>query len=73
MAKRIRVYLDTSVIDGCLDPEFAVWSNGLFKDFRFGNFKPVISEVVAAEIEPAPRQVLESQACLIDSNTLMAS
>ena len=49
-----RVYVDTLVIGGCFDPEFAPWSKGLMKDFQFGNFKPVISEVVTAEIASAP-------------------
>lgn len=52
-----RVYIDTSVIGGCFDEEFALWSDGLMKDFRLGNFKAVTSEVVAAEIEPAPENV----------------
>ena len=52
-----RVYIDTSVIGGCLDEEFAPWSNGLVSDFQKGLFRPVISEVVAAEIEGAPERV----------------
>lgn len=52
-----RVYTDTSVIGGCFDEEFAPWSNGLMTDFRLGNFKAVTSEVVAAEIEPAPEEI----------------
>lgn len=52
-----RVYIDTSVIGGCYDLEFAKWSNGLVKDFRLGHFKPILSEVVAAEIENAPERV----------------
>ncbi|SRR5690606_33572094 len=52
-----RVYTDTSVIGGCFDPEFAPWSNGLFHDFRLGRFIPVVSAVVAAEIEDAPEAV----------------
>ncbi len=52
-----RVYTDTSVIGGCFDPEFAPWSNGLFEDFCLGLFLPVLSVVVAAEIEPAPEPV----------------
>ena len=52
-----RVYIDTSVIGGCFDEEFAPWSNGLMKDFRLGNFKPVISEIVTAEVRPAPEEV----------------
>lgn len=52
-----RVYLDTSVLGGCFDPEFAAWSNGLIQDLRIGLFKPIISDVVAAEIQDAPEQV----------------
>ena len=54
-----RIYLDTSVIGGCCDPEFQVWSNGLLKDFEMGIFRPVLSDVVRAELEDAPREVLE--------------
>lgn len=52
-----RVYVDTSVIGGCFDEEFAPWSNGLMEDFRLGHFDAVTSEVVAAEVEPAPGHV----------------
>lgn len=52
-----RIYLDTSVIGGCFDPEFAPWSRGLMKDFRLGTYRPVVSEVVAAEIADAPEPV----------------
>lgn len=54
-----RIYTDTSVIGGCFDAEFAPWSNGLFKDFRLGTYRPVVSEMVAAEIEDAPERVRE--------------
>lgn len=52
-----RVYLDTSVIGGYHDNEFKLWSQGLFRDFELGNFKVVISELVASEIEDAPENV----------------
>ena len=52
-----RVYLDTSVLGGCFDPEFAEWSNGLIQDLRDGLFKPLLSQVTATEIENAPEQV----------------
>jgi hypothetical protein len=52
-----RIYIDTSVIGGCFDPEFAEWSNGLLQDFRNGTFQPLLSEVIAAEIEEAPENV----------------
>lgn len=52
-----RVYVYTSVLGGCFDEEFAPWSDGLMKDFRLGNFEAVTSDVVAAEVEPAPEEV----------------
>jgi hypothetical protein len=55
--KAQRIYVDTSVIGGCFDAEFAPWSNGLFKDFRLGTYVPVLSDIVAAEIEDAPEPV----------------
>jgi hypothetical protein len=55
--KKLRIYVDTSVIGGCFDPEFKPWSDGLMKDFSMEYFIPVISEVVKAEILPAPEAV----------------
>ena len=55
--KTQRIYIDTSVIGGCFDVEFAEWSNGLMQDFRNGIFQPLLSEVVAAEIANAPEKV----------------
>lgn len=63
--KTPRVYTDTSVIGGCFDAEFSPWSNGLVEDFRLGVFKLVLSEVVAAEIEPAPEEVIRKYADLM--------
>ncbi len=48
-----RIYIDTSVIGGCLDREFAVWSKGLLRDFQEGNFILVVSTTVAAEVAAA--------------------
>jgi hypothetical protein len=55
--KTPRIYLDTSVLGGCFDPEFAVWSNGLLEDFRAGRFVPVLSDWLATEIGRAPERV----------------
>ncbi len=52
-----RVYTDTSVIGGCFDAEFALWSNGLVRDFHLGNFAPIVSEIVEAEVADAPENV----------------
>lgn len=55
--KKPRIYLDTSVVGGCFDSEFARWSNSLMKDFAAGTFLPVLSDVLAAEIQDAPPAV----------------
>lgn len=60
-----RVYIDTSVLGGCFDPEFASWSNALIKDFGVGRLKPVLSEIVAAEAADAPTIVRELLADLL--------
>jgi hypothetical protein len=52
-----RVYVDTSALGGCFDPEFAEWSNGLMQDFRNGLFKPLLSQVTATELQDAPEKV----------------
>jgi len=53
----LRVYIDTSVIGGCFDPEFSLWSNRLVQDFRDGRYVPAVSSIVATEIDSAPEQV----------------
>jgi predicted nucleic acid-binding protein len=63
--KTQRIYIDTSVIGGCFDAEFAPWSNGLIRDFQVDTYRPVLSEVVAAEIDEAPRVVQEKYAELL--------
>lgn len=64
--KRLHVYLDTSVVGGCFDPEFATWSNALVGDFEAGRFVPVVSELVAAEVQVAPLQVQRKFDELVD-------
>ena len=63
--KTPRVYVDTSVIGGCFDPEFAPWSLGLFQDFRLGLLFPVVSDVVGTEIAGAPPIVRQQYAVLL--------
>lgn len=63
--KAQRVYIDTSVLGGCFDPEFARWSNALIEDFRAGRLKPVISEIITAETADAPPAVRELLADLL--------
>lgn len=55
--KKPRIHVDTSVLGGCFDPEFAPWSNGLMEDFRRARYRPVLSDAVAAEVELAPEPI----------------
>jgi hypothetical protein len=52
--KRLRVYVDTSVIGGCLDDEFWEESQKLLERARVGEIVLVISEVTELEISTAP-------------------
>lgn len=53
----LRVYIDTSVVGGCLDDEFAADSRRIFGMARSGRLILLLSDVVVAEIEPAPANV----------------
>ena len=52
--KKLRIYIDTSVIGGCFDSEFKEWSVALIEDFSQGRYIPVVSDVIAKEIGPSP-------------------
>lgn len=52
-----RVYIDTSVIGGCLDDEFATWSKLLFNEFRSEIKIAVVSDLTLRELEEAPEEV----------------
>ena len=52
-----RVYIDTSVIGGCCDEEFAEWSQALFKEFRAGAKVAVVSDLTYLELKGAPEDV----------------
>jgi hypothetical protein len=57
--KPLEIYIDTSVLGGCFDIEFATWSNALIGDFRAGRLVPLLSDVTAAEVAEAPPWVRE--------------
>jgi len=56
--KPFRVYVDTSVIGGCLDEEFAEDSLRLFEAARWGRLVLLVSAVVSRELSAAPPAVL---------------
>jgi predicted nucleic acid-binding protein len=51
------VYIDTSVIGGCLDPEFSYWSNKLMAEVKQGKLRVVISDETLRELQHAPEKV----------------
>ncbi len=57
--KKLRVYLDTSIIGGVFDDEFMDATKQLFKEIKNGYFLPCISTVVHKEIEKAPQKVID--------------
>ncbi len=54
---KLRVYVDTSVIGGCLDAEFEVPSRQLFGKFRTSEAIMVVSDLTLLELEEAPEAV----------------
>jgi len=56
-ARLIRVYVDTSVIGGCLDDEFRMPSVRLFDRSRAGRALLVVSDTTLAELASAPAKV----------------
>jgi len=64
--KRLRIYLDTSTIGGCFDPEFSKPSKILFEMFDNHIYIPVISEIVVKELENAPKKVRDKINSLVD-------
>lgn len=64
-----RVYLDTSVIGGCFDTEFAPWSLALLEACERGQMHAVVSETVAAELDDAPVVVRERYINLLAAGT----
>ena len=57
MKKRVKIYIDTSVIGGCCDDEFKDCSIQLIKELKIGLHIPVISELTLAEVNKAPQEV----------------
>jgi len=53
----LKIYMDTSVIGGCLDEEFSVWSCALFDEFNAGLKIPVVSDITLQELEYAPEKI----------------
>ncbi|MEK6674351.1 MAG: hypothetical protein AABZ47_01700 [Planctomycetota bacterium] len=57
ITRPFRVYVDTSTIGGCFDPEFATDSLRQFDLVRSGFLSVVASDVVFEELKAAPSEV----------------
>jgi hypothetical protein len=59
MGKILNIYLENSVIGGYFDEEFEEPTKKLFEEFKKGNYKPVISTHVIAELEIGAPQYIK--------------
>ena len=62
--KSKRVYIDTSVVGGCLDAEFRDASLELFERFRTRRMIAVVSDLLHYELKPAPAAVRDVLAAI---------
>ncbi|NVM00816.1 MAG: PIN domain-containing protein [Candidatus Helarchaeota archaeon] len=57
--KKLRIYVDTSVIGGCLDEQFKEISIKLIEKIKRGEMIAIISELTKLELNNAPKEVQE--------------
>jgi len=55
--RKLRIYVDTSVIGGCLDEEFKEDSIKIFHELEKGKKTIIVSDVLLFELEGAPDNV----------------
>jgi len=55
--KKLRIYIDNSVVGGCFDEAFAEGSNALFEMAREGKIVLVVSDLLLRELGKAPAHV----------------
>lgn len=55
--KPLKLYLDTSVIGGCHDGEFSLYSNRTIEKIKQGKYIAVISDITILELAKAPEKV----------------
>lgn len=64
--KRLKIYIDTSVIGGCYDPEFDKASRRFIALLEAGVFDAYLSPLTLAEIERADRPLREKPQRIIE-------
>jgi predicted nucleic acid-binding protein len=55
--KKLRVYIDTSVIGGCLDDELSLESNQLMEAIKQEKFILLMSDIIVSKLINAPQAV----------------
>jgi len=55
--KKLRIYIDTSIVGGCLDEEFKRESLALIEMGKKGQCQLLLSELLFRELEAAPKAV----------------
>jgi predicted nucleic acid-binding protein len=55
--KKLRVYIDNSVVSGCFDEQFAEESNALFEAAREGQLTLIVSDILGLEAAKGPEWV----------------
>jgi predicted nucleic acid-binding protein len=70
---KLRIYVDTSVIDGCFDTEFSKWSKPLFEEFKAGSKLLMLSDITLVELKHAPENVREIIKEVADVNIISVS
>ena len=55
--RKLRIYIDTSVIGGFFDDEFSIDTEKLFEQIHQGEFQLVISDLTEKELLNAPHRV----------------
>lgn len=66
----MNIYVDTSVIGGCFDEEFAEWSNQLFNEFVSGKKLLMLSDLTLQELEFANEDVRKKISKVPTSNQI---
>ena len=69
--KRVVVYVDASVIGGCLDAEFSADSLALWREFADGRLVLAVSAHTLRELQGAPDAVREQLAAIPDANRIL--
>lgn len=65
---KLRIYCDTSIIGGCFDKEFELYSNLFIDSIKKGKFILILSELVIRELRQGPKELIELLTSIPRSN-----